>query len=209
MPILDATHLNGTAEMLKPIISIPEWNASGVLPPVVSDELGNSSNYSPYIIELTDLIDRFSSSLPRIRILQGFLKFRSELHKLGVANGFHWLDGSFLENIEVIEKRPPNDLDVVTFFQLNGDSTQLSISTKNPNIFNAKHLKSIYQIDGYFVPLGKSTSVIEINKITYWYSLWAHRRDQLWKGFLQIDLDPTHDAAAYALLQHNAETLHE
>jgi uncharacterized protein YfaQ (DUF2300 family) len=34
----------------------------------------------------------------------------------------------------------------------------------------------------------------------YWYSVWSHRRDHAWKGFVQLDLAPAGDAAAAAIL---------
>ena len=37
--------------------------------------------------------------------------------KIGIGSGFQWLDGSFLENVEMTEKRDPGDLDLVTFFR--------------------------------------------------------------------------------------------
>lgn len=30
----------------------------------------------------------------------------------------------------------------------------------------------------------------------YWYSVWSHRRNQLWKGFVQVDLAPGEDTFA-------------
>ena len=36
--------------------------------------------------------------------------------------------------------------------------------------------------------------------ISYWYSMWSHRRDGLWKGFVQVDLDSAQDPAALQLL---------
>lgn len=35
----------------------------------------------------------------------------------------------------------------------------------------------------------------DVKVIAYWYSLWSHRRDDSWKGFVQVDLDPEQDAA--------------
>ena len=49
-------------------------------------------------------------------ILDGFLRFRELLTQAGFVSGFQWVDGSFLENVEMLENRPPNDLDVVTFY---------------------------------------------------------------------------------------------
>ena len=42
-------------------------------------------------------------------LLQGFLNYRKKLHELGLVQGVQWLDGSFVENIEVLESRAPND----------------------------------------------------------------------------------------------------
>lgn len=35
-----------------------------------------------------------------------------------------------------------------------------------------------------------------IRKATYWYSMWSHRRNQAWKGYLEVDLDPAFDRQA-------------
>jgi hypothetical protein len=67
---------------------------------------------------LISFVDRFSSSPERIAILHSLLQFREELYKSGITSGFQWLDGSFMENIETLESRPPNDMDVVTFYHL-------------------------------------------------------------------------------------------
>jgi hypothetical protein len=40
---------------------------------------------------------------------------------------------------------------------------------------------------------------------SYWYSMWSHRRNQAWKGFLQIDLAPSQDVEALAWLQQQGE----
>ena len=36
--------------------------------------------------------------------------------------------------------------------------------------------------------------------VTYWYSIWSHRRDGVWKGYVQVDLAPDDDADAHTLL---------
>ena len=46
--------------------------------------------------------------------MAGFLDFRALLHSLGINTGFQWLDGSFMENVELLEQRAPKDIDVVT-----------------------------------------------------------------------------------------------
>jgi hypothetical protein len=43
---------------------------------------------------------------------------------------------------------------------------------------------------------------ISVDQVCYWYSLWSHRRgDQLWKGFAEVDLDPSDDVNAEAVLK--------
>ncbi len=59
---------------------------------------------------------RFSTSSARCKILEGLLDYRQAMHRIGLVSGFQWLDGSFLEDVETIEKREPRDIDVVTFF---------------------------------------------------------------------------------------------
>jgi hypothetical protein len=93
---------------------IPPFDSiKNVLPP----HLGNPtqrSHLSPYPCTVTELCNRFATSPKRKRILNGFIELRAILFSLGIQ-GFQWLSGSFLENIEVLERRDPGDIDVVTF----------------------------------------------------------------------------------------------
>jgi hypothetical protein len=187
--------------------SFPLWNSMGILPPIKPGMPGNSPERSPYQIAAPVFIDTFAQSPERIKILSGFLAFRAELHKLKITRGFQWLDGSFLENIEILANRAPHDLDVVTFYQLPAGETQQSLAQKNQDIFNPVHLKSAFTIDGYFSMLGLPVDNKEIKTINYWYSMWSHRRNGLWKGFVQIDLDPSQDAEANKILEINKEAI--
>ena len=121
-----------------------------------------------------------------------------------MTDGFQWLDGSFLENIEVIEARSPNDLDVVTFFRLPAGTSQAEIRTRAPDAFPQTRaersvFKSVFFVDPYLVNLGAPPERL-VRSSTYWYSVWSHRRDSNWKGYLQIDLNPAADAAAASYL---------
>jgi len=73
---------------------------------------------SPYVVGLLDVVERFATTPERIRILDGLLRFRADLHQTGIVSGFQWLDGSFMEQVEILEHRPPRDLDVVNFLDL-------------------------------------------------------------------------------------------
>lgn len=181
-------------------VAIPIWNAQGVLPPI-NPATPTSVDRSPYSVSLTDLVLRFSNTTERNKILDGFLKFRSALHETGFIQGFQWVDGSFLENIEMIEKRPPFDIDVVTFFHLPKGQTQQTLVDTAPRLFNPDHNKEDFHVDAYFVQLNVNKPEPLVGQSAYWNSLWSHRRNEQWKGYLQIDLSNTNDEVAKTNLE--------
>lgn len=85
-----------------------------VLPPHLGTN-GKVEHLSPYECIMQEVCERFATSSQRIGILRGFLALRQELWSLNLR-GFQWMDGSFVEDIEVQENRSPGDIDVVTFF---------------------------------------------------------------------------------------------
>lgn len=186
--------------MTSSIASIPAWNNAGVLPPIRPNALGSSPDRSPYVVELAVLFDRFATSPERMAILDGLLRFRADLHAAGITSGFQWLDGSFLEQVEALESRAPRDMDVVTFLDLPQGLDQRSLVRRHGSLFDQKHVKASYAMDAYFAVLGQPTDPWQVKNIAYWYSLWSHRRDGLWKGFVQVDLDPSQDSDARAIL---------
>lgn len=176
-------------------IAIPDWNSKGVLPPI--DPIDpRSAERSPYAVSLIDFVLRFGTSLARLSILDGLLSFRSALHNAGLIQGFQWADGSFLENIELLESRPPNDIDVVTFYHIPNNHTQTTLLQAFPRLFNRIYTKQDYHVDAYFVGLNSGAPESLISRSAYWYSLWSHRRNEQWKGYLHIELSQTHDDAA-------------
>ena len=181
------------------VMAIPNWSASGVLPPI-SPAAPASTDRSPYEASLTDLILHFNTSAERQTILTGLLDFRAALHGLGLVQGFQWLDGSFLENVEVTESRAPRDIDVVNFFRLPNGQTQSSLLQMNQSLFIPQETKARYHVDAYFVQLDAAAPEPLVGSATYWYGMWSHRRSGEWKGFLRIDLSPGDDQAARANL---------
>lgn len=180
--------------------SVPAWGNAGVLPPIRPNASGGSLDRSPYTVDLVTVVDRFATTPERMAILDGLLRFRTELHRIGITSGFQWLDGSFLEQIETLEGRAPKDIDVVTFLDLPTGQDQRSLGQHHGSLFDPAHTKTTYRVDAYFAVLGQPTDQWQIRNVTYWYSMWSHRRDGLWKGFVQVDLDPTQDSPARALL---------
>jgi hypothetical protein len=107
--------------------------------------------------------------------------------------GFQWLDGSFLEDVETLEHRPPRDIDVVTFLHT---PANVEPSTTDLAVLNPAAAKQQFRVDAYLVELDEITPEHLVSQSTYWYSMWSHRRNQAWKGYLQIDLAATDDEQA-------------
>jgi hypothetical protein len=40
----------------------------------------------------------------------------------------------------------------------------------------------------------------DVTAVSYWYSMWSHRRNGLWKGFVQVDIAEEEDNIALALI---------
>ena len=175
---------------------IPAWNLQGVIPPIRPGAAGSDPDRSPYKVPLHVFVDGMANSAERLAIADGLLRFRNQIHELGITSGFQWLDGSFMENVEVTEGRSPRDVDVVTFFEIPAGETQASLVAKNPQLFDHAHVKSAYRVDSYWDILGVPMSAAAIQKVSYWHSMWSHRRDGIWKGFVQVDLDAGQDSLA-------------
>jgi hypothetical protein len=175
---------------------------SGIIPPIRPGLPGHDPDRSPYRAELHEFIAQFVLSADRAKVLQGFLDYRAALHDHRIVKGFQWLNGSFLEHIEDIETRPPRDIDVVTFFYLPSGQTQVSLLPTIQSLIDPNASKAAYSVDGYAMVLGDDPmSEAMIRQTCYWYSMWSHRRDGIWKGFVQVDLDPARDPACKTLLQ--------
>jgi hypothetical protein len=85
---------------MPPLVAIPPWNAEGILPPIDA-AAPTSANRAPYAVSLSDFVLRFSTSQERIGILTGFLNYRAALHAAGLTSGFQWVNGSFMEQVEI------------------------------------------------------------------------------------------------------------
>jgi hypothetical protein len=182
-------------------VVIPAWNLAGLLPPIRPGEEGHGNDRSPYSATMSDVVDRFGTTDDRRAILSGLLNYRQALYDLNIVEGFQWLDGSFAEDIEALEGRSPNDIDVVTFFKLPTGETQESVWPQLHHLFEVDQTKQLFRVDAYPMVLAEATEDRHVHQIAYWYSMWAHTRDRNWKGFLRVDLDPPADLNARQLLE--------
>ncbi len=96
-------------------------------------------------------------------LLQKWLDFRATLYQAGIQEGFQWIDGSFVENIEQVSGRPPNDIDVVTFFYVPDGYTGAALYQRNPRLFDSEFVKDRCAMDAYFVQLNhaRTEEIIE------------------------------------------------
>lgn len=175
---------------------IPNMNASSVLPPFIGDEPGARALMSPYPVSMLDVVQRFGTSLERAAILRGLLSYRNALRRIGVVDGHQWLDGSFVEDVEVTRNRPPSDIDIVTFSRVPGDNVAKRQTTiANPNLFFPEEAKLNYKCDAYFVDLDKKAEYL-VDDTRYWFGLFSHQRETaLWKGMLKVEMQSDDDAA--------------
>jgi hypothetical protein len=179
-------------------VALPSWNAEGWLPPIDASN-PTASSRAPYRVPLTDLILRFGTSRERCTILDGMLRYRAALHAAGLVTGFQWIDGSFLEHAERLISRPPADIDVVTFFRIAQGDAQADVLNRSPDLFDHGKAKAKFNVDGYLVSLDQAAENL-VKHSAYWYSVWSHRREWTWKGFVEVDLAPD-DATALAVLK--------
>ena len=178
---------------------IPDWDEEGVIPPMDRRD-PVSFNRSPYRVSLIDVITRFGSTPVRRELLSGLLNFRAEIHRAGLTRGFQWIDGSFVEDVESSRGRAPADIDAVTFFYIPDGHTRESLALAFPNIFATTATKADFRVDSYFVGLNQTDAERIVGRAAYWYGLWGHTRRGLWKGFVEVDLDPGEDEAVRAAL---------
>ena len=178
---------------------IPPFDTNLVLPP----HLGNPTeptHLSPYPATCVELCNRFGTSPERREILNGLLRFRAILQQAGFLDGFHWLDGSFLEEIETRESRHPRDLDVVTFYLSPDPAFSARVAASHPILFAAADIRAQYRLHHYFVDISWNP-VFTVEYVRYWTGLFSHRRDGVWKGMLKIGLNsPADDDAALKYL---------
>jgi hypothetical protein len=183
--------------------SIPPFNHSGVLPPYLGSDPGQTSaGMSPYISSVDEVVSRFNTSAERRNILRGYLEFRRQLRNIGLI-GWQWLDGSFLENVELNESRAPRDLDVVTFIVLPSSIQtvpQLQLFfQQNIHLFDRDQTKASFLCDAFFVDLRIGPYEV-VRQARYWFGLFSHQRvTAVWKGMVEVTLSASDsDVAARA-----------
>lgn len=185
---------------------IPDFNLDGVLPPFIGSTPGGQiAQASPFECTPLEIVERFSTTPHRVKLLEGFFAFRAALRAKGIDCGFQWLDGSFTENVEA-NGRDPNDIDVVTLLYrphgLEEPRTWQAVfnAEKTGGIFDRALNKAAFTCDTFFIDLNIPPHLIA-RQSAYWIGLFSHRRDTFqWKGMLTVPL-ATDDSDAIARLR--------
>ena len=179
---------------------IPLFGPSGVLPPFVGANAALRAGVSPYISTMGEIVARFGTSVERLAILTGLLDYRAALAGAGIADGFQWIDGSFVEDCEALRQRAPGDVDIVTFAYRPATPDWSLFVSQHLEIFDPPLSKAQFKCDAYYIDLQKPTNLI-VADAAYFNGLFSHQRDTLqWKGMLSIDLNSNDDAAARRLM---------
>lgn len=177
---------------------IPDFDHNQVLPPHLGDPT-LPDHLSPYCCSILELCERFSTSRERIEILKGLISFRKKMNEFGIIHGYQWLDGSFIENIEVTENRPPRDIDVVTLYS--GLSLpQTEIIRVFPEFISSEQAKKNFKVDHYPFDISYNPNVT-VQFTRYWIQLFTHNRKNVWKGIIQMEINtPVEDENAMDFL---------
>ncbi|MGR5061988.1 DUF6932 family protein [Photobacterium sp. DNB22_13_2] len=171
---------------------IPHFNSSGVLPPYLADDPTERGSMSPYRVGLDEFVAHFATSPERKLLLRGFINYRLKMKGLGFSTGFQWIDGSFVEDVETTRKRPPADIDFVTFSELpasvQSEDDWNQLFDDNQDLFDTDVSKTEFMCDAYYVNI-RTNPLYLIEQTRYWFGLFSHQRStSLWKGILEIDL---------------------
>lgn len=165
---------------------IPDFNANGVLPPHTGDPT-SAANVSPYPATPLELGRKLGFTPERRAILSGWLAFRRTLRLAGFAQAVQWVDGSFVQDVETTESRPPGDLDVITFYWPPDSSFNARVAAANPEMGDHALTRANHRCDHYFLDLSFNPFGT-VDAMAFWCGLFSHRRDGVWKGLLRVEL---------------------
>jgi hypothetical protein len=162
---------------------------------------------SPYQVSMREVVERFATSEVRVAILRGLLSYRGALLRAGLVDGYQWLDGSFVEDVETSNRRDPKDIDIVTFASSPADSADRNSWLRaNEGLLDPRRTKDDFLCDAYFMDFQKRPDLL-VDDTRYWFGLFSHQRESnLWKGMLKVPM-LSDDVAAEVLLDAMAHEL--
>lgn len=170
---------------------IPEFDHNDVLPPHLGDPRRHDE-LSPFPATSLEVCQRFGTTPARKLILQRWLGFRARMNEVGITSGVQWLDGSFMENRDAHGGDAPNDLDLVTFYDVPpGESAEdflARVDANFPEFFDPFLSRRDFFVDHFSIHLGQN-GISLVDTTRYFTGLFSHRSDGVWKGMLCVELN--------------------
>ena len=188
-------------------MALPPFDMHGLLPPFNGSD-PTQVDRSPYFCTMTELCSALGTTDHRRGLLRNLIDYRALIASDDFVEGVQFINGSFVENIETIEKRPPNDIDVFSILvpptkYVNTSAlwqTAGSVFWENEIIDNPKN-KTRFSVDCYALILDIKDLGSFLRQSLYWYSLFSHKRSNYeWKGFAAVPLNAADDQAALAAI---------
>jgi hypothetical protein len=173
---------------------IPSFSPQGKLPHFLPGDATQRASRSPYPATMSELVEKFCTNPARAKLLVGLNEYRHHLFSGGFTVGSQWLDGSFVEDVEGIQKRFPRDIDVVTLFN-RPIKYQVDPSAWNADYANFIHntyfetskIKPRFNCDAYSIDLDNAGRSL-VQETTYWFGLFSDTRSNDKKGIVEIPL---------------------
>lgn len=174
---------------------IPHFADHGALPHFILSDATNPSCRSPYRATMLELVQHFCTSRTRANLLSGLNQYRKHLFDGGFSNGFQWIDGSFVENVEETQRRAPRDIDVVTLYnrpaKYQDDSSSWASDYTNHlrrEYFDTFAMKPRFNCDTYDIDLDAGGRPL-VRNTTYWFGLFSETRNgSTRKGIVELAL---------------------
>ena len=167
---------------------IPDWNSQGVLPPVRPGAGGTAADRSPYRVSLHQLVTTFAflrSGQLSCGDSSTTVPLCTPPASSSVSSG---LTAALLRTLRRWKGESPTIWMWLRFVvrQRRGYD----------HLFASAAMKEAFHIDAYLYRIDPPLTSDRVRWIAYWYSLLAHRRNGLWKGFVAVDLSPVEDPDA-------------
>lgn len=188
-------------------MALPEFDQRGLLPAFVGND-ATTHDRSPYFCTMSDLCASLGTTDRRRQLLKSLISYRALIGSDDYVNGVQFIDGSFVENVEMIEERPPNDIDVFSMLvppakyqNSSANWTTQGLPFWQSEIADNARNKARFSVDCYALMLDVQSPSAFLRQALYWYGLFSHKRKTYeWKGFVAVPLNATNDQFALATI---------